>query len=106
MNIVPNNSRPLSSDGRGNERHVCRAQRHANSLLRGQRAQGAHIEFVNPLIVANAERIAAESLRSRPLLFSERRAAAARHRLLSLTQGLFHPRRELGLVRSGRVAVA
>ena len=41
-------------------------------LLRGQGAQGALVKLVHPLIVADAERIAADALWSSPFLFFER----------------------------------
>jgi len=50
-------------------------------LLRGQGAQGALVKLVHPLIVADAERIAADALWSSPFLFFERRVLPTRHRL-------------------------
>src|SRR5208337_3287937 len=41
-------------------------------LLRGQGAQGGLVKLVHPLIVADAERIAADALWSSPFLFFER----------------------------------
>src|SRR5208337_4732630 len=50
-------------------------------LLRGQGAKGALVKLVHPLIVADAERIAADALWSSPFLFFERRVLPTRDRL-------------------------
>ena len=51
-------------------------------LLRGLGAQGALVKLVHPLIVADAERTAADALWSSPFLFFfERRVLPTRHRL-------------------------
>src|SRR5271166_1821335 len=56
-------------------------------LLRGQGAQGALVKLVHPLIVADAERIAADALWSSPFLFFERRVLPTRHRLFRVRPG-------------------
>src|SRR5271157_5706948 len=63
-------------------------------LLRGQGAQGALVKVVHPLIVADAERIAADALWSSPFLFFERRVLPTRHRLFRVRPRKSVPRQE------------